>query len=101
MPLISLVEQNSFFKSQLNVTVRLSRLLESVHHSSNLSVSRYRAPLGYEQSSVTMSQENRKMLIVSDPLHKVVCSLLIGNFKHLFLLSITSALRYCFQNSLQ
>jgi len=55
MPLISLAEQNSFFESQLNVLFRLSRLLESVHHSINLcfqvqELSRSRALLGYELS---------------------------------------------------
>lgn len=106
IPLISLVEQNSFFESQLNMMARLSRLLESVHDSINLcfqvqAVNRCRAPLGYELSRVNMSQENRKMLIISDPLHRVICSLLTGNFKHLLLYSTTAALRYCFQNPLR
>lgn len=61
---------------------------------------RCKAALGYEISRVTVSQENRMMLLISDPLCKVICSLLTCNFKHLFLYRITAALRYCFQNPL-
>lgn len=61
---------------------------------------RCKAALGCEISRVTVSQENRMMLLISDLLCKVISSLLTCNFKHLFLYRITAALRYCFQNPL-